>query len=235
MTGLPEEMSPTVLRVGDPFRRFSLLKPGTRRYVVTREMEGAVSALGVITKTISFEPHAGRPAVHIVQTTEGGSRVVWDSWFEPETFRPLTHDRTTRRGDEIKVEAFEFYADRVAGRRDVVDNASAAFERLTDEPVFNFEADMETLQLLPWTEGYSVSIPFYHPGSPRLSRHIFRVNRRGSLSLPGGGSLDCWEVTTDYGRPAEEATRFHVACEGQEVVKVVTPAPGGRVVKSWLL
>src|SRR6478672_5594963 len=97
MTGLPEEMSPTVLRVGDPFRRFSLLKPGTRRYVVTREMEGAVSARGVITKTISFEPHAGRPAVHIVQTTEGGSRVVWDSWFEPETFRPLTHDRTTRR------------------------------------------------------------------------------------------------------------------------------------------
>lgn len=224
------------LKVGEALPRFTLLKPGTHRYLRARASGDSVTPTDLWTRTVSFEPREGRTALRIIQRWEAPSQTLHlDSWFEPGTFRPFTHDRTLRKGEESRLESFDFRPDGVVGRAGVASNTREGFRQATPEPFYNFEVDMEFLQTLRLAQGYEVSVPFYHPGAEGAERTLFKVVGRERLPAPGGLDLDCWVVTTDYGKPGP-LSRFWLARSGQQLVRIESPRPDGtRILKMLLL
>jgi hypothetical protein len=215
------------IRVGQNLSQWSRLRPGTRRYLRYMTRGGRRVAMDIWSRTLSFEPDpaGGGQRLHIAQTWNGATlpmeRSV-DSWFEMGTFRPLTHRTRAQRGDQNVVAAFVFTPAAVRGDSTVADNSQAALNVATPEPTFNFETDMEMLSALPWREGYTARINFYHPGGGVPEWYDYRVTGSEAASL-GGHPIDCWVVAISYG--AQGDARFWIDKETQAVVKVETRGP----------
>ncbi|MCA1246352.1 hypothetical protein [Massilia sp. MS-15] len=232
------------LEVGKPLPRFSLLKPGTHHYLrfMRTPAAGAEGTknqpIDIWTREIRFEERGGRRLMRVVQRWDG----VWpalstrtlDSWFEPESFRPLTHERISERDGKRLVEGFVFAPERITGMRELADNAHKDLVVATNEPTYNFETDIEFLQALPLTEDYDARINFYHPGGPSApQRYSFRVTGSATIAGPAG-PVECWVVKTDYNRPGSEST-FWFAKGSQLMLRQESPMPDGRVMVKTLI
>ncbi|WP_036169138.1 hypothetical protein [Massilia sp. 9096] len=219
--------------VGTPLARFGLLKPGTHRYLRYLKTGEATQPIDIWTREIRFEPHDGRPQMHIVQRWDGVFPAVstrtFDSWFDLDTFRPHTHARTSVNGKDGKpvVEGFLFAPDRVTGMQDLAGNTQKDLNVASSEPTFNFETDIEFLQALPLADGYEARVNFYHPGgSTPPQRYTFKVT--GSQTIAGpAGPVDCWVVFTDYNTPGDGA-KFWFAKGSQLMVRQEGALPDGR-------
>lgn len=167
------------VQVGQPLPRFNLLHEGTHRYLRYFRKGDANTALDIWAREVQFVEKDGRRLLRIRQRWDAvgatPSLRLLDSWFEPLTFRPLTHERITEKDGKRVVEDFVFDGTRITGNgqaRDGVKPLAVA----APEPTFNFEADVEFLQALPLAEGYEAQVNFYHPGGPvPPQRYTFRV------------------------------------------------------------
>jgi hypothetical protein len=234
-SALPQQPVAAVT-VGERMARFENLRPGTRTYLRYRVLNGIWRPMDLWRREVRFDEQGGQRRLRIVQTWTGPvgapSNLEIDSWFEEGTFRPLSHERRTVRAEEVRNEGFLFTPQRVQGLPSTPSNSRAEFSLDTPEPVFNFETDMEMVQTLPLANGYAARLRFYHPGGAPPSDWIFRVT--GSARLPfGSAQLDVWVVTMAAAeRPDTVVTRFFVAKQGQQVVRVEQPqSTGGMVVK----
>jgi hypothetical protein len=190
------------LRVGNPLPRFELIQPAVHRYLRYAVKEERRTAVDVWSRKISFEDHEGRRLLHIVQRWDEASDeapyfLVQDSWFEPGTFRALTHVRTRERAGKVEIVGYRFLPDRIVGIADLPDNVRKDFSVAAPEESYNFQYDMELLQTLLLRNGYSVSIPFYDAGFEPPGRYIFVVAGSGTVRADGR-PIDCWIVTADY-------------------------------------
>ena len=224
----------TPVPVGQPLARFDKLKPGVHRYLRFKQTGDTITAADVWTREIRFEDQDGQRRLHIVQHWDGAgagtSNRQLDSWFETGTFRPLTHVRRTQKDGVSKVEGFAFAPDKVTGLKDLEGNAAKDYAVASPQPTFNFETDMEFLQALPLAAGYEASIVFLHPGSGQPEPYVFKVAGSETLTLPGGGKIDCWVVTADYNHPEMPMTRFWFAKDSQVMIKQISPLPDGSAV-----
>jgi hypothetical protein len=194
------------LTVGAPLAHLGLLKPGVHRYVRYVIAGDKRSALDIWTRTVAFEQRDGQTQLHIsMRWDEVPGRpalLTQDSWFEANTFRPLTHVRHLDRvGDgKIEVSGYRFLADRIEGLPDLPDNLRKDFSVESPEPSYNFEYDMELLQTLPLSQGFFVSIPFYDPAPTAKppARYIFKVAGSDRINAADGHWIQCWLVTADY-------------------------------------
>lgn len=227
------------LRVGEQPLIVERLRPGTRRYVrYWVGSDGGRKLIDIWQRTIS-RPTAlpGRPAyLRIEQRWDGagGNVLDQDSSFDLSTFRPLAHKRRETRSGVTKLMAYRFLPGKVVGDTEVPGNERADFSMPLHEPVFNFENDMELLEILPLRAGVTYSIPFYDAGiDPKPDRYFFKV--AGSEQIPGldGRPVDCWLVTADYGT-GKVVSRFWISKMGHLVLREAQLAKGQTLVKALL-
>jgi hypothetical protein len=195
-----------VVRVGPPPARMDLLKAGSHRYLRYEVKGGRRVAHDIWDRTIAFEQKDGRRLLHITQRWDevnaapgATTAIEQDSWFEPQSFRPLTHIRRVFVGPKVTVSGYAFLADKAVGLADLADNSRKDFALAYDETPFNFEYDMELIQTLPLRAGYAASIVFYDAGiDKKADRYTFKVAGSDRIEGWDGRSVDCWLVTADY-------------------------------------
>lgn len=228
----------TPLHVGEVLPRARLLTPGVHLYLRYTVKGGGRQLIDIWRREIRLEPHDGRPMLHIVQRWDGVGPhpyvLTQDAWFEPGTFRPITQVKTVTRDGKTQTGGYRFYPDKVVGIDDLPGNLRKGFSIREPEPAYNFETDMETLQMLPLRAGYEVSIPFYDPGLDPPQRYIFKVAGSERIRTAGGRMADCWVVTADYGVP-EPPTRFWFDKQTQVLLREERRAKDGSVLVKTLV
>lgn len=232
----------TPVKVGEPLARFSLLTPGTHRYVRYIVHGDARTLVDIWVRRISFETKDGRRLMHIWQRWDeakvqpgGASALEQDSWFEPETFRPLTHVRRVVRDDKVSVGGYRFLPEKVVGMAELPDNQRKDFSLALAEPAYNFEYDMEFLQALPLADGYAGNIVFYDAGiDPKADHYVFKVAGSDRIEGWDGKPVDCWVVTADY-NTGEVKSRFWFDKKTQLLVREEAPMKDGGVMVKTLL
>jgi len=232
----------TPVRVGEPLARFSLLKPGVHRYLRYKIEGDKRTVIDLWVRKVSLEPKDGHTLLHIWQRWDevnvkpgGGQALEQDSWFEPQTFRPLTHVRRLTTDDKVTVKGYRFLPDKVVGMAELPDNARKDFSLAYPEPAYNFEYDMELLQTLPLAIGYSANVVFYDAGIDEKADHyLFRV--AGSEFIQGwdGRPVDCWLVTADY-NTGQIKSRFWFDKKNQVLIREEQPIEEGGVLMKTLL
>lgn len=224
------------LKVGDALARFDLLKPSAKTWLRSRQVGDQHLAVDIWRRETRFETIDGVRRLRVVQRWDASTVLAErDSVFEIGTFRPLTHLRTVTRDGVRVVEGFRFSPTGITGLEGVADNSRADFSVISDEPMFNFETDMEMLQCLPLEAGYAVSIPFYHPGGGAPARYLWTVAAEDRLKAPDGRDIDCWVVETDYNSPGRPPSRFWLAKATQQLIKLEATAPDGATHRKILL
>jgi hypothetical protein len=222
------------MRVGEPLSRFALLKNGTHRYLrYTVKADGARSAIDIWARTLSFESNR----LHITQRWDevaGKALLIQDSWFEPRTFRALTHVRHLERDGKTTIKGYQFSDAKVTGLADLDDNVNRDFSIDLPQPSYNFEYDMEFLQTLPLGSQRTFDIPFYDAGVDTPGRYLFVVSGSDKVNGPDGRSIDCWVVTADY-NTGKVVSRFWFAKSGQVLIREEQfQADGTLLVKTLL-
>jgi hypothetical protein len=228
----------TQIKVGDKLPRANLLTPGTHRYLRYKVKDGERHPIDIWSRTLSYETKDGKRLFHISQRwDEVGPPVFFleqDSWFEADTFRPITHLRRGNKGGEVKIKAYRFERDAVVGRADVEGNVDKDYRKATPEPVFNFETDMEMLQALPLAEGYAANLPFMDAGIDEPGRYVFKVAGSDRIKEADGRNVECWLVTADYNTGTVRA-KFWFAKETQVMLREeVDLGEGETLIKSLI-
>ena len=210
------------VKVGETLSRMNLLTPGAHRYLRYTVKNGERHPIDIWSRVISFETRDGRRLLHISQRwDEVGPPAFFleqDSWFEPDTFRPITHLRRGDKGGELKLKAYRFDRDAVVGQTDVEGNLDKDYRVATPEPMFNFETDMELLQALPLAEGYAANLPFIDAGINQPGRYVFKVAGSDRIRGADGHMVECWLVTADYNTGTVRA-RFWFAKDTQVMLR----------------
>lgn len=180
----------------------AMLKPGVHRYMRYLIKDGAREVKDIWTRRVSYENKDGRKLLHMVMRWDElgppAYSLVQDSWFDAETFRPLTHSRRSDKDGEVKLKVYRFQPDAIVGETGIAGNLAQDYRSPTAEPMYNFEYDMELLQTLPMREGAEFSLPFADPGLGEPNRYVFKVAGSDSLTGTDGRPVDCWVVTADY-------------------------------------
>lgn len=227
---------PHILRVGDALPRFDWLKPGVRTYLRSRQVGDQHAPVDIWRRETRIETVDGVERLRIVQRWDSPTTVAErESVFELGTFRPLTHVRATTRDGTRTVEGFRFSDGAIIGLEGLADNSRAGFSVASDEPMYNFETDMEMLKTLPLAAGYAVSIPFYHPGGGAPARYLWTVASEDRVRGPDGRDIDCWVVETDYNDADSPPSRFWLAKATQQFMRLEARAPDGSVFRKYLL
>ncbi|MGZ5200651.1 MAG: DUF3108 domain-containing protein [Telluria sp.] len=226
------------INVGTQLPRFSLLKAGTHHYLRFVKDAGANKPMDIWERSISFETRDGKQLMHVHQRWDGVApkqyTLLLDSWFEPGTFRPISHERIRDMDGAHKVEGFVFSPTQVTGMRDLADNVQKDLVVPSSEPTYNFETDMEFLQTMALAEGEEFRINFYHPGGPAPQRYTWKVVGSESIAGPAG-PVECWVLTTDYNQPAgSPLSKFWFAKGSQLMVRQETVTPKGTLVKTLI-
>jgi hypothetical protein len=228
--------------MGTPLARFTLIESGVHRYLRYRVSGFQRAPVDIWTRAVAFEVHDGKRLMHIVMRWDkvaGPSEFIeQDSWFEPATFRPLTHVMTRKLRDAAKPEigGYRFLPDKIVGMSELPENLRKDFVIASSEAAYNFEYDMELLQALPLAEGYSVSIPFYDPGNAQTAtaRYTFKVAGSDRIRGPDGRWLECWLLTADY-NTGKIQSRFWFDKKTQIMIREEQPQGDGSILIKTLL
>jgi hypothetical protein len=228
--------------VGTPLARFKLLEPGAHRYLRYKAKGSQRTAVDIWTRTTTFEPLNGKRSMHIMMRWDEVSGPVayleQDSWFEVDSFRPLTHVRRLKRtgSDAVETGGYRFLPDKIVGMAELPENLRQDFAIASSEAAYNFEYDMEFLQALPLSAGYSVSIPFYDPGDAQTptARYTFKVAGSDRIRGADGVSRECWLVTADYNTDTVKS-RFWFDKKSQVMIREEQPQEDGSILIKSLL
>jgi hypothetical protein len=223
--------------VGTQLPRFALLKPATHHYLRYLKDGEANKPFDIWERTVSFETRDGKQLMRVRQRWDGVTpapyKVLIDSWFEPGTFRPISHERIREKDGARVVEGFLFSPSKVTGMPDLADNTQKALVVDSSEPTYNFETDIEFLQTLPLAQGDEFRINFYHPGGkPQPQRYTWKVVGSETIAGPSG-PVECWVLTTDYNQPGAES-KFWFAKGSQVMLRQESATPKGTFVKTLI-
>jgi hypothetical protein len=228
----------TVLHVGDSLARAYLLKPGVHRYTRYKKTpDGHRDAIDVWSREVSYEIKDGRRLLHIHQQWDEASpsaTLVQDSWFEPDTLRPLTHVKSLFRDGKLTTSGYRFTPDKIVGMDELPDNSKKGFLQISAEPTYNWETDIELLQALPLADGYAANIDFYDPALDPPARYTYTVTGSDKIAEPDGSEIDCWVVAIDF-KSENASSRLWFAKKTQVLVHEETRTADGNVVVKTLL
>lgn len=177
------------------------LKRGLTKYLVYSEdsVSQIKSGISIWERNISLKKLNNREIIVINQIWQGldsiNSRREITSQIDATTFIPLYHyTLSTASNGRKRTEAFVFQKDSIkAPDSSNINNKS--FGIAIDQPVFNWELDIETFAQLPLKTGKTFVIPFYHPGSKTLPAY-YTYYVEGEESIPGlqHTNIICWRL-----------------------------------------
>lgn len=204
------------------------LKSSKSQYLVSVHSTNParVRNLFLWTRELSLETRQGKEVIVITQDWQGQDTLFNRSIYsvsEKASFKPIYHYAKSPRG----IEAFNFEATRIIGADSVADNTRKGWQIPLSEPTLNWELDLEILALLPFKEGKTFAVNFYHPGSKGGPQYyLYKVAGSELLDLAGGQRVDCWKLQIDYGQYNSTAT-FWVSKKTREVLKSLDLFKGG--------
>ena len=221
------------IHVGEKFKSYHNLKPGEYKYLVYMEKRELLRPTVLMMSTVSEISNNNEKLLsisHIWRSFDQKMNGNFFSVLRPETLEPVIHIRESNKGKE----AYEFHKDSLVGLDSASNNLEAEYSRKLEEPIFNFEIDIETFSCLPLTDNYKAALYFYHPGSTYggPAWYSIEVERSEELELPGGSKLDTWVLFIDYN--GTQPTRFWYTKETQDFVKMEGDYNGTKIVKSRL-
>ena len=241
LAACPANADTVHLSVGQKLQRFSDLTPGARRYIrYLVNKDGSRQLVDIWDREVSFssKPDGTGLGLHIHQRwdrADKSSVLIQDSWFDPGTFKPLTHVRDTEKSGQTTLWGFRFTPTAIVGLPSLAGNQRADFSMAQSEPHYNFEYDMELLQTLPLAAGRIFDIPFYDAGiDSKPDRYKFVVAGSDRMMGPEGKPIDCWLVTADY-NTGKVQSRFWFAKKGQILLREEEPMDDGRILLKVLL
>jgi hypothetical protein len=215
------------------------LVPATRFYLRYTLVGDQRATTDIWRRSVSYEDRDGRRLLHVSQRWDGAGEkkytVLKDSWFEPKTFRPLTHESHATKDGTLTVSGYRFLESRVVGMPDLADNSKRDFVLETALRAYNFETDIELFQTLPLAKGYQARVPFYDPGLDPPAWYTYTVTGDDSIPGPDGRRTDCWVVTTDFNQPGKYWAQFWLAKRTQVLVREQTWMPDGSILVKTLL
>lgn len=221
-TALPAQAAVHDIDVGTQLPRFSLLKEGKHHYLRYLQDGGANKPIDIWERELRFETKDGKKLMRVRQRWDGVAptpyTLLLDSWFEPGTFRPISHERIREKDGSRVVEGFVFAPTGVTGMKELADNSQKDLAVASSEPTYNFETDIEFLQTLPLAEGEEFRINFYHPGGkPPPQRYTWKVVGSENIAGPDG-PVECWVLTTNYNGPGPESKFWFAKGDRKSVV-----------------
>ncbi len=177
------------------------LQPGRTKYLVYSEdsLTKLKSGISIWERTISTRKINNREVLFVYQVWKGldtiNSKREVLSQMDAATFSPLYHLTLFTASHVRKREnAFVFKKDSII----VTDLASADNKTSAialQQPVFNWELDMETFAQLPLKTGKTFVIPFYHPGSKVLpALYTYKVEGEEQLEGLQNHLMKCWRL-----------------------------------------
>jgi len=218
------------LRVGDQRLQTSRLRPGTRQYLVYFQNPAQPKSLGfwLWRREVQASKHHGEPVFRITQ-----------HWYGPDTssyrevaslvratdFAPLYHAETIKG----QLKAYNWRTTGIAGADSVAGNQAMAFQQAFRQPVFNWNLDIETFELLPLAAGKRFVIPFYDAGGKAPTYVVYTVTGSEKLAVPGGQPVACWKLVTEGRTPANApyTQTFWLSQRDHEFLKEEDQYPGG--------
>ena len=177
------------------------LKLGLTKYLVYSEDSATQtkSGISIWERNVFFKKLKNRELIIIHQNWLGldsiNSKREIISHMDAKSFLPIYHYTlsTASRGRR-RTEAFVFEKDSIKAP-DSSNINNKTFGIAIDQPVFNWEMDLETFAQLPLKTGKTFVIPFYHPGSKTLPAY-YTYKVEGEDKIPGlqYTLINCWRL-----------------------------------------
>ena len=191
------------------------LKMTTNSYLVYIEgPDGSVLDMSIWTREIREEDDQ---FIGVYQTWKNQDRSnvkTLKSLVAKDTFAPIFHQVESNE----KLQAYSYQQRSVVGTDTVENNAESDFILELNSLSFNFELDLELLRILPYRNGVTFSIPFYHPGSNTPPKsYDYEVRGKETLSTPVGDVM-CWVLTIEYSE--KNAATFWISETSREFMKM---------------
>jgi len=186
--------------------KFEQLPEGTNTYLVYFQdsLEGPKYNMEIWKRTINKTQREGNSVYlfHWDRSLANTSHLVYEISSASETFTPYEETIRGKRidGDQVNpVKRHFIYQDNtISTDKDPDRHNSAPFTLSELNYSFNWEMDMETFSMLPFAEGKTFYINFYHPGSPtKPNYYAYRVTQSDSIVF-NGKSTACWILAIEY-------------------------------------
>jgi|HubBroStandDraft_1064217.scaffolds.fasta_scaffold127018_2 hypothetical protein len=108
-------------------------------------------------------------------------------------FAPIYHEEISNG----KTSAYTWKPDNIVGADSVKANIQKDFSLKFSEPNFNWNLDIETLEMLPLANNKSFAINFYDAGQDPPKYYLYTVAGSETLQTLDNKRTECWKVTTN--------------------------------------
>jgi hypothetical protein len=171
------------------------LKPGLKQYLVYLQQPGQKKKLNlsIWTREVKFTTNNNEKQFTITQkwytTDTAGYRSIY-SINRAKDFAPVYHSEMI--GNQLK--AFNWYPDHIKGADTVSGNNQKSFSLQLAQPTFNWNLDIETMEMLPLAAGKKFVLPLYDAGSGKPDYVVYQVSGDEVLQTLDKRKVDCWTL-----------------------------------------
>tara|TARA_R110000868_G_scaffold306734_4_gene568159 strand:+ start:28904 stop:29641 length:738 start_codon:yes stop_codon:yes gene_type:complete len=220
------------IRIGDQFKNFELFEEGSTKYIIYSEFKGITRMGGLMESTMKRVIHEGQNYLAVEHYFYGADKKSSGNFYslvEPKTFRPIIHIRNSENKGK---EAYRFTEKALIALDTVKNNSEEGYHLDLEEPIFNFELDLETFSMLPLSAGYKAVLQFHHPGSTVSAPawYEIKVEDAEKITIPGNKELDTWVLFMDYN--GTQPTRFWYTKGDQKFIKMEGNYNGVKIYKT---
>lgn len=187
--------SQDTLRPGDSRLKLSRIVLGQHQYMVS---------LGRLKQPSSLNVSIWSRNVSLVDGPKGGNYRITQRWLGSDStiastlisensatdFLPLYH---SYQSEKMR------FGITFSGNKAKIDDPNTAtnlknFSADLGQPAFNWNLDVELLEMIAFKQGMTIVIPFYEPGSPRITWVTYKVTGTDILDMGNGQKTSCWVV-----------------------------------------
>lgn len=174
------------------------LKPGLNQYMIYMMDAKSKKTMSFWywIRNVSFVERNGEKVFEINQQWLGADSLSYRKVYSVNNtgdFSPLYHAETVKG----TVRAYNWYRDRMIGADSVAGNTKNGFSLGFKVPNYNWNLDIETLEMLPLAEGKTFAINFYDAGQGSPEYIIYKVTGREIITTYEGSRIDCWKLYTE--------------------------------------
>lgn len=174
------------------------LKPGLNQYLIYYQnpKESKSLRFWFWIRNIQIQNKNGEAVFAITQHWYGSDsshyRFVY-SLNKAVDFAPVYHKEEVNGSTS----AYNWTSGKVQGADSVTANVKRSFLLNFNEANFNWNLDIETLEMLPWAKGKTFAINFYDAGLDPPKYILYKVTGSETLRTLDYRKVDCWKVSTE--------------------------------------
>jgi len=198
------------------------IKPKKNSYLVYIEKpDGSVLDVSIWERTVAFSRINNEEVIVVDQrwkNQEASKTRTIKSINNRKNFQPIYHYSKNGKG---AIEAYTFLKDKIIGTDSVQNNTKKGFQISNKSNTLNWELDLETYQLLPYSLNRAFKINFYHPGSKSMKPnfYIYSVIGEEKIQISNQKFIDCWLLKIEHA--ANSSATYWIDKTTSETIKMV--------------